>query len=110
MELAESIDRLDLTGVSFGFTPNADVRTSDEQGVLRTLISVNLLELSPCSFPAYRASSVSIRSCPVELRAKLKLAKRTNADGCDCECPECLDGSRRRFGSRYRTRRTLGQV
>ena len=92
MELAESIDRKDLTGVSFGFTTNADVWTSDEQGnVLRTLVSVNLQEISPCSFPAYAFSSVSIRSCPVELRAKLKLAKRTNADGCDCDCPECLD-------------------
>ena len=92
MELAESIDRKDLTGVSFGFTTNADVWTSDEQGnVLRTLISVNLAEISPCSWPCYQASSVSIRSCPVELRAKLQLAKRTNADGCDCECPECLD-------------------
>ena len=92
MELAESIDRQDLTGVSFGFTTNADVWTSDEQGnVLRTLVSVNLAEISPCSFPAYAASSVSIRSCPAELRARLKLAKRTNADGCDCECPECLD-------------------
>ena len=94
MELAESIDRQDLTGVSFGFTTNADVWTSDEQGnVLRTLVSVNLAEISPCSFPAYTASSVSIRSCPVELRAKLKLAKRTNADGCDCDCPECEDGN-----------------
>jgi hypothetical protein len=92
MELAESIDRQDLTGVSFGFTTNADVWSSDESGnVLRTLVSVNLEEISPCSFPAYTASSVSIRSCPVELRAKLKLAKRTNADGCDCDCPECLD-------------------
>lgn len=90
-ELAESIDRQDLTGVSFGFTTNADVWTSDEQGnVLRTLISVNLAEISPCSFPAYTASSVSIRSCPVELRAKLKLTRR-NAEGCDCDCPECLD-------------------
>jgi uncharacterized protein len=92
MELAESIDRGDLTGVSFGFTTNADVWTADEQGnVLRTLVSVNLAEISPCSFPAYTASSVSIRSCPVELRAKLKLTRRTNADGCDCDCPECLD-------------------
>ena len=91
-ELAESIDRQDLTGVSFGFTTNADAWTVGEQGnVLRTLISVNLAEISPCSFPAYAESSVSIRSCPAELRAKLKLTRRTNADGCDCDCPECLD-------------------
>jgi uncharacterized protein len=91
-DLAESIERGDLDGVSFGFVTNEDSWTSDGEGdVIRTLISVRLLEVSPCSFPAYPASSVSIRSCPSELRAQLKLTKRTNEDGCDCMCDDCMD-------------------
>jgi HK97 family phage prohead protease len=91
-DLAESIQRGDLDGVSFGFTTDEDSWTGDGEGnVIRTLLAVTLFEISPCSFPAYPASSVSIRSCPSELRAKLKLTKRTNDEGCNCDCDSCLD-------------------
>jgi len=86
-DLAASIDRQDLTGTSFGFRCVLDKWTADEAGnVLRTLLEIVLYEISPCSFPAY--PSTSVRSCPPELRGRLKLTKR-NVDGCECDCYAC---------------------
>lgn len=92
-DLAASIERGDLDGVSFGFRTVEDAWTSDGEGnVIRTLLKVVLYEISPCSFAAYPSSTVSVRSCPDALRGKLKRAHRTNANGCDCDCEDCLDG------------------
>jgi HK97 family phage prohead protease len=101
-DLAESIDRGDLDSNSFGFRVNkgGDKWTTDASGnVLRTLNSVELLEISPCSMPAYSASSVSIRTAPSEIRSKLAtIEKRDDMDdeqnsmACQCQCPECLAG------------------
>ena len=60
--------------------------------MVRTLIAVDLYEISPCSFPAYQSSEVSIRSlasCPVEIRAKMK---QRDAEQCSCDCAECAGG------------------
>jgi HK97 family phage prohead protease len=97
-DLAESIDRGDLDGVSFGFSvPNGgDKWSNDGSGnVVRTLLKIDLAEISPCSFPAYPSTSVSIRSCPPKLRSLLNRSQDDedeDEDGCDCDCPECLDG------------------
>lgn len=98
-DLAESIDRGDLDGVSFGFSvpSGGDKWSNDGSGnVVRTLLKIDLAEISPCSFPAYRSTSVSIRSCPSDLRSLLKRSldddEDEDEDGCDCDCPECLDG------------------
>jgi|GEM_PF-6833979 len=92
-DLAESIARKDLDSNSFGFrTLKDDWGTDSEGNVIRTLLKVQLFEISPCSFPAYPSSTVSIRSCPAALRGKLnKRAKRSNSDGCECDCSSCLD-------------------
>jgi HK97 family phage prohead protease len=91
-DLATSIERGDLDGVSFGFRTIEDVWTSDGEGnIIRTLLKVTLFEISPCSFPAYPSSTVSVRSCPPQLRDKLKTTKRSNDNGCDCDCSSCLD-------------------
>lgn len=99
-DLAESIDRGDLDGVSFGFSvpSGGDKWSSDKSGnVFRTIFTLNLSEISPCSFPAYPSTSVSIRSCPSELRSLLKRSEDEedeDEDGCDCDCdcPQCLAG------------------
>ena len=97
-DLAESIDRGDLDGVSFGFNvpSGGDKWSSDKEGnVIRTLVRINLSEISPCSFPAYPSTSVSIRSCPSELRSLLKRSEDDedeDEDECECDCPECLAG------------------
>jgi HK97 family phage prohead protease len=90
-DLAESVDRGDLDANSFGFCTVDDKWLADAAGnVVRTLLSVELYEISPCSFPAYPTSQVSVRSCPVELRSKL--STRAADPECECDCPECTDG------------------
>jgi len=95
-DLAESVDRGDLDANSFGFMTLDDKWLADASGnVVRTLLSVELFEISPCSFPAYPNSQVSVRSCPAGLRSKL--AKRADADTagedeCQCDCAQCVGG------------------
>jgi HK97 family phage prohead protease len=72
-DLVESIERGDIDAASFGFVCKTDTWTADGAGkALRTLNKVELFEISPCSFAAYPASSVSTRSCPSELRSRLR--------------------------------------
>jgi hypothetical protein len=88
-DLAESIDRGDLDGVSFGFICKDDKwAAADDGDVIRTVMAAELMEISPCSFAAYPANFVSVRSCPIELRKKMK----RNA-ACECDCPECVAGN-----------------
>jgi hypothetical protein len=88
-DLAESIDRGDLDGVSFGFICVEDNwACADGADVVRTILEAELIEISPCSFAAYPANSVSVRSCPADLRRKMN--KRDS--GCECDCPECQNG------------------
>jgi HK97 family phage prohead protease len=74
-DLAESIGRGDIDSASFGFICHSggDTWAADGAGkALRTLNKVELFEISPCSFAAYPASSASMRSCPPELRSRLR--------------------------------------
>ena len=91
-DTAENIRAGNLNSCSFGFNvpDGGDKWTSTPDGaVLRNLLDVNLAEVSITSFAAYPATSVSLRSCPPSVRG---LIKRTNSDGCDCDCPECHAG------------------
>lgn len=90
-DTVENVRNGNLNSCSFGFNvPNGgDQWTTNPDGTaLRTLLDVNLAEISITSFAAYPATSVSLRSCPPEVRS---LIKRSNADGCDCDCHACLD-------------------
>lgn len=59
----ESIRRGDVDGVSFGFETRKDAwQGEDEKNVIRTLVDVRLIEISPTPFPAYPQTSVSSRS------------------------------------------------
>lgn len=88
-DLAESIDRGDLDGVSFGFMCEKDTWICDGDGnTIRTIIEAELVEISPCSFAAYPSNSVSVRSCPKAIRAKMQKCSTP----CECDCPECQDG------------------
>lgn len=58
-----AVRRKDVDGVSFGFNVNKDEwDRSNEKEPIRTLVDVNLIEISPTPFPAYPATSVSARS------------------------------------------------
>lgn len=59
----ESVKRGDVSGMSFGFFTKKD-RWTEEKGKtpLRELLAVDLLEISPVTFPAYPSTSASARS------------------------------------------------
>nr|WP_010500650.1 HK97 family phage prohead protease [Paenibacillus elgii] len=76
----ESIRRGDVDGVSFGFNVRKDAWTflSEEDVYERTLVDVNLFEVSPTPFPAYPDSEVnqrSIEEMPIMSREKRRLEK-----------------------------------
>jgi hypothetical protein len=106
-DLAESVDRGDIDATSFGFITLEDSWVGTKEGsVVRTIISAELLEISPCSWAAYPDNAVSVRSCPPELRSKLTAPTEVPAevrsddsedddgtdDSCTCQCPECQAG------------------
>jgi HK97 family phage prohead protease len=102
-DLAESVDRGDLDATSFGFITMEDKWAASADGsVVRTVLEAELLEVSPCSFAAYPANSVSVRSCPQDIQSKLTIPDgvkpesipetRSKVEGCQCECEQCLDG------------------
>lgn len=70
----ESIQRGDVDGVSFGFYVRSDAWSylKDEDVYERTLLDVNLFEVSPTPFPAYLDSEVSQRGIEFLERAGLK--------------------------------------
>ena len=57
------VGRGDVRGCSFGFDIRAMEESWDEDGTYRTrLTDVDLFEVSPCTFPAYKQTTVSARS------------------------------------------------
>jgi len=71
-DLAESIDRGDISGCSFGFRTEMDQWSQDsEKKPVRTLQKVTLFEISIVSLPAYDATTVAMRSIPVSVQQKL---------------------------------------
>jgi len=90
-DTVENIRLGNLDACSFGFNvPDGGDKwtTTPDGSIVRTLLDINLAEISVTSFAAYPATSVSLRSCPPSVRS---LITRTNEEGCDCDCPECLD-------------------
>jgi HK97 family phage prohead protease len=60
-DLAEAIRRGDLRGMSFGFGVKRDRWSADSSGrTVRSLLEVDLFEVSAVAFPAYPSTSVSI--------------------------------------------------
>ena len=61
-DLCVSIERGDITQMSFMFVPVATRWREDGSVIVRDLIDVDLYEAGPCTFPAYTATDVSVRS------------------------------------------------
>jgi HK97 family phage prohead protease len=114
-DLIALMERNDLSQMSFGFSvvPNGDDWQDVDGQIIRTVNTAILYELSVVGNPAYTESSVSLRSCPVTLRSKIKAEDIDPDDDddddlddpddlddeeddeetrCDCDCPECVDG------------------
>jgi uncharacterized protein len=90
VDTAENIRNGNLNSCSFGFNvPSGgdQWKTNPDGTVLRTLLDVNLAEVSVTSFAAYPATSVSLRHAPPEIRS---LITRSNDNDCDCDCLMCL--------------------
>jgi HK97 family phage prohead protease len=62
----ESIQRGDVSGSSFGFVCNNDVwskvQYEGREVYKRSIVDAELFEVSPCTFPAYDSSEISVRS------------------------------------------------
>lgn len=59
----EAVRRGDVSSMSFGFMVEQDRMLKQEDGtILRELLDIHLIEVSPVSFPAYQATSAEIRS------------------------------------------------
>jgi len=63
-DLYESIKRGDVNQCSFGFFCREDnwLPTSEAPGVLREILEAELMDVSPVTYPAYLATSLSARS------------------------------------------------
>jgi HK97 family phage prohead protease len=94
-DLAESLSRGDISGCSFGFSVANDTWTDDAQGnIIRTLLDIDLYEISITSFPAYPATSAALRTAPREIWTRLEQRDDAETDAaCLCECLECVDGN-----------------
>ncbi len=104
-DTAENVRLRNLTGCSFGFSCVDDSWAADENGnVMRTLLDVDLWEISLTSFPAYQDTSVATRSRAAEMRSKLSTRGVDDTqlgddsdpddvddddDGCECICSAC---------------------
>ena len=77
----ESVKRGDVSGMSFGFFTNKD-RWTEETGKtpLRELLAIDLLEVSPVTFPAYPSTSASARSAEEILEGKPLPSQDVNID------------------------------
>jgi uncharacterized protein len=62
-DAAITVERGDVDGMSFGFnTRKQEWDETDPKNVIRTLVDVDLREISPTPFPAYPQTKVGIRS------------------------------------------------
>jgi len=71
-DLMTSIERRDISGMSFGFTVNAEGAQwdFDQTPALRTVTSANLLEVTITGMPAYKATNVEVAMRSLEQQQK----------------------------------------
>jgi HK97 family phage prohead protease len=68
-DLAESMQRGDVTQSSFSFRVRQDDWQKEGRGRLRTLIDVDLLDVSPVTYPAYEDTESGLMGAARALRA-----------------------------------------
>lgn len=82
LDLAILLDRRDVSQMSFGFRTIADKwETIDDQGTeLRTLLEVQLFDVSTVTFPAYAETDASLRAVALDvLCARMGIADNDRA-------------------------------
>lgn len=95
-DIAESVSRGDLDGCSFGFIAQDTCWDKTDNGVVRSLLDVDLLDVTVTASPAYPATSVQMRSKmfpdgvvevpDLEARTEPEEAQ-TQPDPTECACP-----------------------
>lgn len=65
------VGRGDYAGSSFAFNVDSDEWRSNGSILSRHLISVRLIDVSPCAIPAYESATVSLRSLAAQVDAPL---------------------------------------
>jgi len=77
-DLRESVNRGDVTQMSFGFRALDDIweHTAEDEPDLRRLRKVQLFDVSPATFPAYPQTDIAVRSLEA-WRAERDAAART---------------------------------
>jgi len=61
-DIVTSIERGDIDGMSFGFRTVTDEWHIENKKEIRTLIEVDLSDVSPVTYPAYTSTSIAVRS------------------------------------------------
>lgn len=84
-DLKELASRNDITGCSFGFRCIKDKWDDTSDGIIRTLIEVELFEVSPVFTPAYPETELSLRAIDPAVieRAKSMVERPTYKDRMD---------------------------
>ena len=77
-DLAVSLERGDISGMSFGFRVTHDEWDESSETPMRTIHKVELFEVSAVAFPAYADTELALRSLNDE-RGKRELAERNAA-------------------------------
>lgn len=77
-DLAVSLERGDISGMSFGFRVTHDEWDEDSNPPTRTIHKVELFEVSAVAFPAYEDTELALRSLNDE-RGKREQAERNAA-------------------------------
>jgi hypothetical protein len=97
-----SVSRGDVDGMSFGFNVRKqEWDESDPKNVLRTLIEVDLKEISPTPFPAYPQTKVGIRSVEDDF-AELSEARKIQSEKTQAENANALLIKRRKLNLQER--------
>ncbi|WP_348266424.1 HK97 family phage prohead protease [Edaphobacter sp. DSM 109919] len=97
-DLALSVENGVTQGCSFGFRTLKDSYANENGTLVRTLETIELLELTVTTCPAYLQTQVDVRSCPKELRSLLTRSlddeDDEDEDGpCDDpDCEACING------------------
>ncbi len=100
-DLIVSMRRKDIRESSFGFVCGRDQWTDNPDGtVTRRILEIEqLIDVSPVSDPAYLRRPLESRSVPDSMPAEYRSrfskgsAKRSNDNGCDCDCDPCMSGN-----------------
>lgn len=85
-DLLVALERGDVDQSSFGMFVRDDEWEEREDGtIVRTILEADLFDVSPVTFPAYPDATsglrASLRSCPTDIRCKLKCDDLNDAEG-----------------------------